>query len=150
MQSDLHMLLVAAPLNLSDGDLDTITLESPAGQRRRIDVEIGHTVFEVKRDLRVGNVRTEAVEQLAGYVRSRIETRGTRYVGVLTDGADWHLYHLAPDHSLRLAATLTIDSDTPGVDELVVWLEGVLATGEQIIPSPLEISRRLEIGRAHV
>lgn len=96
VQSDLHMLLTTAPLNLDDGDLDSITLESPAGQRRRIDVEIGHTVFEVKKDLRVGNVRAEAVGQLAGYVRSRIESRGTRYVGVLTDGADWHLYHLAP------------------------------------------------------
>jgi hypothetical protein len=71
VQSDLHMLLTTAPLNLDDGDLDTITLESPAGQRRRIDVEIGHTVFEVKKDLRVGNVRAEAVGQLAGYVRSR-------------------------------------------------------------------------------
>jgi hypothetical protein len=68
VQSDLHMLLTAAPLQLEDGDLEEIVLESPAGQRRRIDVEAGFAVFEVKRDLRVGNVRADAVTQLAGYV----------------------------------------------------------------------------------
>jgi SAM-dependent methyltransferase len=146
VQSDLHMLLVTAPLNLGDGDLDTIVLESPAGQRRRIDVELGHTVFEVKRDLRVGNVHAEAVDQLGGYVRGRIETRGTRYVGVLTDGADWHLYHLAPDSRLQLVSTLTVDTTTPDVDGLVIWLEGVLATSQRIAPNPVEIKRRLGAG----
>jgi hypothetical protein len=146
VQSDLHMLLVTAPLNLGDGDLETIVLESPAGQRRRIDVELGHTVFEVKRDLRVGNVRAEAVDQLAGYVRGRIETRGTRYVGVLTDGADWQLHHLTPDGHLQLVSTLTIDTAAPDVDDLVIWLEGVLATSQRIVPNPVEIKRRLGTG----
>ena len=84
VQSDLHMLLTAAPLQLDDGDLNEIVLESPAGQRRRIDVEAGFAVFEVKRDLRAGNVRAEAVIQLAGYVSSRHAQTGQRYVGVLT------------------------------------------------------------------
>lgn len=145
VQSDLHMLLTAAPLNLTADDLDAITLESPAGQRRRIDVEIGFTVFEVKKDLRVGNVRAEAVDQLAGYVRGRIASRGNRYVGVLTDGADWHLYHLTDD-VLQLASTFTVDPANPDVDGLVVWLEGVLATAERIVPNPLEIERRLGAG----
>ena len=57
MQSDLHMLLAAGPLDLGDDKLQDIVLESPAGQRRRIDVETGFTVFEVKRDLRTGKVR---------------------------------------------------------------------------------------------
>jgi hypothetical protein len=146
VQSDLHILLTAAPLNLREGDLDHITLESPAGQRRRIDVEIGHTVFEVKRDLRVGNVRADAIEQLAGYVRQRIESQGSRYVGILTDGAEWHLYHLAPDGILGLTATFTVDTANPDVDGLVIWLEGVLATGDQLTPTPLEIKRRLGAG----
>jgi hypothetical protein len=94
VQSDLHMLLTAAPLQLDDRHLQEIVLESPAGQRRRIDVEAGFTVFEVKRDLRSGNVRADAVEQLAGYVSARTHDTGQRYVGVLTDGAEWHLYHL--------------------------------------------------------
>jgi hypothetical protein len=143
VQSDLHMLLTAAPLNIRTDDLDTITLESPAGLRRRIDVEIGNTVFEVKRDLRVGKVLEDAVDQLAGYVRGRMESRGNRYVGVITDGADWHLYHLASAGQLQLASTFSVDTSNPDVDGLVVWLEGVLATDDQITPNPLEIERRL-------
>ncbi|MFI7221352.1 hypothetical protein [Micromonospora maritima] len=100
----------------------------------------------MRKDLRLGNVRTEAVEQLAGYVRGRIESRGTRYVGVLTDGADWHVYHLAPDSELQLVTAFTVDATAPDVDGLVIWLEGVLATGERISPSPLEIERRLGAG----
>jgi hypothetical protein len=41
VQSDLHMLLTVAPLDLGDSDLQDIVLESPAGQRRRIDERQG-------------------------------------------------------------------------------------------------------------
>lgn len=145
VQSDLHTLLATAPLNLRPGDLETIALESPAGHRR-IDVEVGNTVFEVKKDLRVARVQAHAVEQLAGYVRQRVESRGTRYVGVLTDGADWHLYHLDPTGQLQHTSTFTVDAADPDVDGLVVWLEGVLATGDRITPNPVEIERRLGAG----
>lgn len=94
MQSDLRLLLLASGLNLREENLHEVVLEAPVGQRRRIDVEVGATVFEVKRDLRVGNVRTDAVAQLAGYVADRVQETGARYAGVLTDGAEWHLYHL--------------------------------------------------------
>jgi hypothetical protein len=142
VQSDLHMLLTTAPLQLGDDDLREIVLESPAGQRRRIDVEAGFTVFEVKRDLRVGKVRSDAVAQLAGYVAARSGDAGQRYVGVLTDGAEWHLYHLS-DGTLALVSSLTVDPRKPDVETLCVWLEGVLATVEQIVPTPQEIERRL-------
>jgi hypothetical protein len=90
-------------LDLGDDKLQDIVLESPAGQRRRIDVETGFTVFEVKRDLRTGKVRQDAVIQLTGYVASRAEAMQQRYVGVLTDGAEWHLYSLAGDELARRA-----------------------------------------------
>jgi len=143
VQSDLHMLLTAAPLQLEDGDLQEIVLESQAGQRRRIDVEAGFTVFEVKRDLRIGTVRADAVTQLAGYVVSRIGQTGQRYVGVLTDGAEWHLYHLSGGAALELVSSLTVDPHNPDVDALCVWLEGVLATADQIVPTAREIELRL-------
>jgi hypothetical protein len=73
VQSDLHMLLAAGPLDLGEDKLQDIVLESPAGQRRSIDVEAGFTVFEVKRDLRVGRIREDAVAQLTGYVASRVQ-----------------------------------------------------------------------------
>lgn len=141
VQSDLHLFLTAAPFELDDADLNDIVLESPAGQRRRIDVEVGQTVFEVKRDLRVGHVRSEAVKQLAGYVRDRTNTLQQRYVGVLTDGAEWHLYYLVND-DLHLASSLEISSSTP-IDTLTVWLESVLTTANRITPTPTEIARRL-------
>lgn len=142
VQSDLHMLLAAAPLQLEDGDLDDIVLEQPAGARRRIDVEAGFCVFEVKRDLRVGNVRADAVTQLAGYVASRTADTGQRYVGVLTDGAEWHLHHLR-DGALVAVSSFTLDARVPDVDALCVWLEGVLATAEHITPTPAAIEERL-------
>ncbi len=142
MQSDLHMLLMVAPLDLGEGDLEEIVLESPAGQRRRIDVEAGFTVFEVKRDLRVGNVRADAVMQLAGYVEGRVRETGQRYVGVLTDGAEWHLYHLVSGQ-MSLVSSFTLDIRDPQAELFCIWLEGVLATGQRIVPTPREIERRL-------
>ena len=142
MQSDLHMLLAAGPLDLGDEKVHDIVLESPAGQRRRIDVETGFTVFEVKRDLRTGKVRQDAVLQLAGYVVSRTEAMQQRYVGVLTDGAEWHLYSLAGDELTRVSS-LEVDPRSPDVDGLCLWLEGVLATDEKIKPTPREITARL-------
>jgi len=147
VQSDLHMLLTRAPLQLDDQDLQEIVLESPAGQRRRIDVEVGFCVFEVKRDLRTGNVRDDAVAQLAGYVSSRREQTGQRYVGVLTDGAEWHLYHLVDD-TLVLVSSLHSDVRNFEPDILFVWLEGVLATAEKITPTAREIELRLGAGSA--
>lgn len=140
VQSDLKTFLLAAPLELDDDDL-VIVLEQQAGGRRRIDVEAGLCVFEVKRDLRKGNVLKEAELQLAGYVEARTKTMQQRYVGVLTDGATWYLYHLT-DATLHQVSEFTVDPKKPDVDGLAVWLEGVLATA-QITPTPEEINRRL-------
>ena len=65
-----------------------------------------------------------------------------RYVGVLTDGAEWHLYSLAGDE-LTLVSSLEVDPKSPDVDRLCLWLEGVLATDEKIKPTPREITARL-------
>lgn len=138
------MLLLEAPLNLTELGVETVDLETPAGLRRRIDVEAGFTVIEVKRDLRVGKVREEAIDQLAGYVMQRSSTLGQRYVGVLTDGVEWRLYHLASAGQLEeVGEALLVDAGEPDVDGLLIWLEGVLATGQQIVPTPAEIEQRL-------
>ena len=144
VQSGIKVLLLAAPLNLHDEELvdQVVSLESQAGQRRRIDVEVGATVIEVKKDLRVGNIRTEAVSQLAGYVAHRAETVAQRYVGVLTDGAEWHLYRLS-GADLVLVSSFTLNRDELDLDGLLMWLEGVLATTSKVHPTPKEIERRL-------
>lgn len=140
VQADIRELLLAAPLEL-DAD-DVVELEAQVGDRRRIDIEVGFTVIEVKKDLRKGRIREDAIEQLAGYVQQRTEQLGQRYVGVLTDGAEWRAYHLS-DGSLSEVSEISVRSSRPDVDALLVWLEGVLATGQQVPPTPKEVRQRL-------
>jgi hypothetical protein len=145
IQADVRTLLLEAPFQLSEDDLREVHLESPAGERRRIDVETGTTVIEVKRDLRRAGVLDDAVKQLAGYVGAREAEMKRRYVGVLTDGAEWRCFQLTTN-GLEEASTLTIRKDKLDPDALVVWLEGVLATAQQIPPIPKEITLRLGVG----
>ena len=142
VQADVRQLLLAAPLDLASDDLQDIVLESPVGDRRRIDIELGTTVIEVKRDLRKGKVKAAAVEQLAGYVSSREEQTSRRYVGILTDGAEWRCYHLVGDWLAEVSAYLT-NAKKPDADRLVLWLDGVMATARGVPPTPDEIRRRL-------
>ncbi len=145
LQAQVRQLLVTAPLNLDDDALHNVLLESPAGARRRIDVEVGSTVIELKKDLRVGNVRVDAVTQLQGYVASRQEKFGRRYVGVLTDGVEWICYHLR-DGALAEVAKLDLNPKKPDSQALCVWLEGVLATTRDVKPTPEAIRRGLGSG----
>jgi SAM-dependent methyltransferase len=140
VQADVRRLLIEAPLGLDEDQV--VVLEAPVEGRRRIDVEVGYTVIEVKKDLRVGRVLADAEVQLAGYVHTRTVELGQRYVGVLTDGAEWRAYHLR-DGALVEVAALVVSSVQPDVDELLVWLEGVLATSQGLQPTPSEIARRL-------
>lgn len=143
VQAEVRQLLLQAPLGLEEGQV--VTLEAPVGDRRRIDVEVGYTVIEVKKDLRPGKVRADAEVQLAGYVRARSDELGQRYVGVLTDGAEWIAYNLKSDELVEVAQ-LSVLPSKPNVDALLVWLEGVLATSQGVQPTPNEIARRLGAG----
>lgn len=142
IQAHIQTLLLYGGLNLGEDDLVTVELEAQAGGGRRIDVETGLTVIEVKRDLRPGNVLEEATKQLGEYVRGRTEQLGQRYVGILTDGADWRLYHLAPG-GLEEVSRFELTPASADAEALTVWLEGALATVDAIQPTPREIERRL-------
>jgi hypothetical protein len=142
LQADVQTFLIYAGLNLDESDLN-VELEAPVGGGRRIDVEAGFTVIETKRDLRQGNVQSEAEKQLAGYVRDRSHRLGQRYVGILTDGADWRLYHVGPDDALHEVSRFELSPTAPDAEALAIWLEGALATVEAIRPTPREIERRL-------
>lgn len=139
LQADLAMFLHLAPLDLGE---EQIRREAPVSGRRRIDVEVGLAVFECKKDLRVGNERSEGIPQLAGYVADRQARVARRYVGVLTDGVEWHLYHLADDQ-LSEVSNFELRPEAPDVEGLVVWLEGVLATEGRIHPTPEQVRHRL-------
>jgi hypothetical protein len=144
VQAGIRQFLLTTPLNLDDDKLE-VNLEAQAGGRLRIDIEVGATVIEVKKDLRVGNVRSQAVEQLKGYVESREKKYGSRYVGVLTDGAEWRCYYLKSGQ-LEEVSALVIETKKPDVSALVAWLEGVLATRRNVKPVPDAIRSGLGFG----
>lgn len=141
IQSDVRMLLLDPELGLADDDLE-VQLEAQVGGGRRIDVEVGCTVIEVKKSLASPAVVSAAVTQLAGYVESRTAELGQRYVGILTDGHLWIAFHEV-DGDLREATRLTAAIGAPGASGLLRWLEGVLATKRAIPPNPQEIAARL-------
>lgn len=140
-QADIYMLLTTAGLGLEPDDVVKMESQVADGTRRRIDIEAGHVVIEVKKDLTVGNL-ADYEQQLAGYVQQRHKELGTRYVGILTDGTGWMLYHLEGD-ALVFVSELVLNPSAPDVDQLLVWLESVMATREQIKPTPQEIQDRL-------
>jgi SAM-dependent methyltransferase len=144
IQSDVRQLLLSAPLDLEPGDV--AVLETQVGEGQRIDVEIGATVIEVKRDLRKGVVREKALTQLAGYVGRRELETGSRYVGILTDGAEWVCHHLVNGELVEVSS-LTLEARA-GADagKLTRWLEGVLATTRNAKPTPAAIAAGLGAG----
>lgn len=148
LQADIRQLMLTAPLSLSGGDVRTADLESQVGVRRRIDVEVGSCLIEVKRDLSVGNVLPDAIRQLSGYLETRQNETGCRYVGILTDGSDWKCYCLAADPAAdpQEVSSIRLSPTRPDAEAFLVWLEGVLATARDIPATPLEIRRRLGAG----
>lgn len=141
IQADIYSLLTLASLGLDTDDVVKMESQVADGTRRRIDVEAGHVVIEVKKDLRVGSL-DEYENQLAGYVQQRTTELATRYVGILTDGTTWRLYHLL-DAELKFVSELALSPRAPDSEHLLVWLESVMATREQIKPTPAEIEERL-------
>jgi len=141
-QADIYLLLTSGQLDLGSDEVVKLEAQVGDGTRRRLDVEVGHCVIEVKKDLRIASVRKDAEQQLAGYVRTQSERLGIRYVGILTDGSEWAVYHLHNDE-LAAVATLTLPEREPNPDTLLVWLESVLSTQDHITPSPRELEQRL-------
>ncbi|WP_413753134.1 N-6 DNA methylase [Streptomyces sp. R-74717] len=140
LQADVRQLLLDGGLNLDENDL-SVDLEAQVGDGRRIDIEVGFTAIETKKDLRSAAILKDAVKQLGGYVHARTEQVGQRYVGILTDGADWRAYSLSGDDLIQVSR-FEVKQKTPPAD-LLRWLEGVLATAEGIRPTPDAIESRL-------
>ncbi|WP_203717745.1 N-6 DNA methylase [Asanoa siamensis] len=141
LQADIRRLLLAGDFGLSDDHVD-VDLEVPAGGGRRIDIEAGYTAIEVKKNLGSARVVAEAEKQLAGYVTARSHQTGQHYVGILTDGVQWHAYQLQGEGLTRV----TTYKNSPGTGDplaLFYWLEGILATQQGVLPTPTEIVQRL-------
>ena len=144
IQAGIRDLLLQAQLDLDDEDLD-VKLESQLGDRRRIDVEIGSVVIEVKKDLRKGKILADAIEQLSGYVEVRTQQTGQNYIGILSDGLEWRCFHLKPSKEFVEVSKHLVNSSSPDADKLIAWLDGVLATKQGVIPTPEEINNKLGV-----
>src|SRR5260370_41388884 len=70
VQADVRQLMLTGGLGLNEHDL-AVDLETPVSGHRRIDVEVGFTAIEVKKDLRSAAVLRDAKAQLTGYVAAR-------------------------------------------------------------------------------
>jgi hypothetical protein len=70
IQADVRQFLLTAPLNLEIEDLNEMVLESPLADRRRIDIEIGATVIEVKKNLKKGRCFPMPLNSSTGMLRS--------------------------------------------------------------------------------
>ena len=141
IQSDVRMILLDPDLGLAADQLE-VDLETQAGHGRRIDVEVGCTVIEVKRSIASPTAIEAATTQLTGYVTARSQEMGQRYVGILTDGLLWIAYHEV-EGALEEATRHTASTGAIGAQSLLRWLEGVLATKKSIKPTPTEIAERL-------
>jgi hypothetical protein len=139
LQADIRQLVLTAPLSLRAEDVVTADLETPVGVRRRIDIEVGSCLIEVKRDLSAGHTLPDAIEQLAGYLAARQEATGCRYVGILTDGADWRCFSLPGVAEAGLPHEVSahkLSPTKPDAEAFLIWLEGVLATARTSRPRP--------------
>lgn len=139
IQADVRDVLLYGNFDLGD---EQVRLESPAPDRRRIDVEVGALVIECKKDLRGHKVLADAEKQLAGYLTDRESENHGKYVGILTDGISWHCYRTAGDGVERVS---TLDLKPSQIDERRFrwWLGSLLATERQLAPTSASIEERL-------
>jgi len=142
IQADIQGLLTGGGLSLEPGQVVRLEVPTADGTRRRLDVEVGHCVIEVKKDLRSPTIRRDAQTQLAGYVVDRSRLHGRRYVGVLTDGVEWVLYDLRDDALVEVASLTLVSADA---ERLLTWLETILATESAVKPTPEQIQQRLGV-----
>lgn len=140
IQSDIKALLVSEAMNLEPDQVVRLEEQTKDGTRRRLDIAVGHAVVEVKKSLNSPAALADAVEQLAGYLRTRITIFKRRYVGILTDGRSWILYDLIDDRMVEISR---IELTATSPDRLFEWLEAILSTESGVKPVPDEIRSRL-------
>lgn len=148
LQADIRSFILNADLNVVDGQMYDVPMESQMGDgsRHRIDIEAGSTVIEVKKDLTAGRTKADAVAQLASYVQRRCRSTGSRFMGVLTDGAHWYLYVPDPDGAGVIEVSHLLVASEGDTERLRYWLGTIMATKEDLQPSPEGIEENLGAG----
>jgi Trypsin-like peptidase domain/Eco57I restriction-modification methylase len=145
IRARIWQLLIAGGLGLDDYDLDP-DLEAPGDEYCHIAVRPGRTLIEISADLRSDEAVRGGERRLDRYLAMRIEETAMRQLGILTDGAEWRLYHRVRGTLRQAQSPRTVDAANPAAEELVSWLEAIFATAEHIKPTPAEIARKLGAG----
>lgn len=143
VQQSLGSFLTLAPLGLADRQVSRVEVPTGDGTRRRIDIEYGRLIIEVKKDLTVKSAVAKAEPQLEGYLKVKRDDTGDEFAGIITDGVEWRLYTLAGD-DLKLVQEWSIRRPDPEtIEQLAAWLDSILLTGPKLKPTPSRIEDRL-------
>lgn len=147
IQADVRDFLLTSGLNISAEDISfPVVLESQLGDGsgKRIDIELGSLVIEVKKNISRESVLADAEKQLGGYLHRRVSQTGLRYLGVLTDGRDWIVY-LPPSNggSARPAHSSFKLKKSSQPEELIGWLAPLITNDEPISATPEKIQEFL-------
>ncbi|MEV6105167.1 N-6 DNA methylase [Streptomyces sp. NPDC051940] len=143
MQTDIRTLLLTSGLGLSEEDLESVT----GSQTSRIAIRTCRVAVFVTDDLRPNSAKRVAEQCLDDYIAKKSQESKQRHVGILTDGTEWHLYHRINSRLASIdTARLLVNPASPNPEELLSWLEAVIASRQRIKPTPREIERKLGAG----
>jgi SAM-dependent methyltransferase len=143
VHADIRQLLLIGGLGLTPNDLER-NHSDHSGQHDRIEIERSFTVLDVRTNLSVAGARKSAEAQLRVYLATRCRQTCQRYLGIITDGAEWRLY-MSLDEVFHEIALMTVEASTPNANRVLTWLESVLASASDIAPTPSEIVERLGV-----
>ena len=143
VRADIQQLLIIGGLSLSPDDFSETYMTS-SSVHSEIIIEAANTIFVVRQDLRVRSVVKIAEHQLSSYLNERRNQTGERYAGIITDGTEWQAY-LSVDKNLVKVSMTTAESYGNNVTSLLMWLESLLGTGQEIRPDPKQIIGRLGV-----
>lgn len=138
LQAQIRDVLLYGGFDLGD---EAVLLESPADDRRRLDIEVGAVIIECKRDLRPPTQLASAERQVGDYLAGKA-ARKQLYAGVLTDGATWLLYRHRDDGP-QLVDEFRVSPAATDDRAFRWWLGAVLATDHAMAPTASAIEERL-------
>lgn len=91
---------------------------------------------KLKKTLTTEAEASDYIDQLRGYVETRMEQTTSRYNGILSDGRSWWLFEIDPaSGKFPLLSKFELTTPKKGAD-LVAWLQAVLAMPAEVAPKP--------------
>lgn len=138
VNADIRMLFVSGDLGLDEDDLSV--MPTVADEHRLIIIDAGQVIIRIVRDFGTSAVVAVAEQELSDAVATRSRSTRQRYTAVLTDGIQWRLYQRLNDE-FRLVDEKSASPRAP--EDLLGWLEAIMATSQKILPRRYEIECKL-------